>query len=131
MSEAQQRGKPQLWWAWRPVPTLWERGQCECGDHQSHIRSRSSRFRSTPPLRYGSIRRLGKAGVGRQISLIGLVRFPLDQIRKGIERTFVALRPQSANNTGRRQAYVRMMAKSLAPEDVREMHFDDRQLGGR
>ena len=72
-----------------------------------------------------------KAGCGRLFSLIGLARFTLDQARDRVERELVALRPQPADHPVGGKADIGMMAKTLAPEDVRQMHLDDRQPGRR
>src|SRR5271166_7200487 len=61
---------------------------------------------------------------------IGLAGFPPDNIGERVEGALVALRSQPADHPGRRQAYIGMMPKALATENIRQVHLDDRQFGG-
>src|ERR1051326_561934 len=66
----------------------------------------------------------------RSASSGGLGRFEFDDAGECLERELVAVGPETADDSAGCEADIGMMAEALAPEDVREMNLDDRQIGG-
>src|SRR5439155_8767736 len=60
----------------------------------------------------------------------GTPRLGLDQAAERFKRELIAVRPEPENAATGGEADIGMMAKGLATENVRQVHLDDRQLGG-
>src|SRR6185312_17479546 len=65
-----------------------------------------------------------------QFSPRGLSGGRVDQACDRLEGELVALRPKPENAAGGGEADIGMMPEALAPEDVGQMHLDNRQVGG-
>ena len=79
----------------------------------------------------GRERRRGPAGAALLAnSTWSLAGFGFEQCGERLDRQLVALRPEPADDAGGGKAHIRMMPEALAPEDIRQMHLDDRQVGG-